>query len=285
MDGLFAASRRRTWYTADLHLGHERIIELCGRPFDSVTEMNEAIITRWNERVEPGDTVWVLGDVALGPIEHSLALVPRLHGHKILVAGNHDRCFAGYKVAQRLGWVERYRAAGFSGIVTGMAIAGPRGLPLRHALRREFGESPLAQVLLSHFPREGESGEREDRYREYRPPGNKKGVATWLLHGHVHNAWTVKDHQINVGVDVWDFAPVPAETVCAIITDGMPDCTCRDGESLDGTGVHSMGAPGCVLNGGPRDRVGNRVDHSGDGAVQHHGGWPDLVGLAAQTAG
>jgi len=223
--------------------------------------------------------------VALGAIQESLALVSRLHGHKILVAGHHDRCFAGYGEArQRFGWVERYRAAGFSGVVTGVAIAGPRGLPLRHALRRGFGEPPLARVLLSHFPHEGESGEREDRYREYRPPCGKKGVATWLLHGHVHNAWTVKGNQINVGVDVWDFAPVPAETVCSIITDGMPDCICEGGESLGTAGVHPMGAPGCVLNGGPGDRAGDSADHDDDGAIQHHSGWPDLVGLATQAA-
>jgi calcineurin-like phosphoesterase family protein len=284
MDGLFAASGRRTWYTADLHLGHERIIELCGRPFSSVAEMNEAIVTRWNERVEPGDTVWVLGDVALGSIEESLALVSRLHGHKILVAGNHDRCFAGYGTPkQRFGWVERYRAAGFADVVTGVAIAG-RGLPIRHALRREFGGPVVAHTILSHFPRTGESRQIADRYQEYRPPSSKRADDEWLLHGHVHNRWTVDKRQINVGVDVWDFAPVPAETICSIVTDGMPDCICEEGESLGGVGVHSMGAPGCALNGGPRDRVDGDGDCGGDAGVEHHSGWPDLVGIAAQAA-
>jgi calcineurin-like phosphoesterase family protein len=290
VDGLFSVGGRRTWYTADLHLGHERIIELCGRPFESVSAMNEAIITRWNERVEPGDTVWVLGDVALGPIEESLALVGRLNGHLLLVAGNHDRCFAGYGPAkQRIGWVERYRAAGFQEVVTGVAIAG-RGHPIRHALRREFGGPMVERVVLSHFPRTGESMPgRTDRYAEFRPPVGKKSDE-WLLHGHVHNGWTINGRQINVGVDVWDFAPVPAEEICDIIAEGMPDCTCPEGETdalstLRVAGVHSMGEPGCILNGGPRDRdrIDDQSDFGDDTGVEHRTGWPDLLDIAARS--
>lgn len=285
MDGLFAASGRNTWYTADLHLGHERIIELCARPFSSVTEMNEAIITRWNERVEPEDTVWVLGDVALGPIEESLGLISRLNGYLILVAGNHDRCFAGYGTArQRAGWVERYRAAGFRGVATGAAIATGRGQPLRHALRREFGGPVVECVTLSHFPRWGEpTFGRPDRFAQYRPPA-AKGADQWLLHGHVHNRWTINGRQINVGVDVWDFAPVSASEICSIITDGMPDCTCAEGESLRGRGVHSLGEPGCALNGGPGDRDDDQPDSGDNAGVEHHVGWPDLLGVAARSA-
>lgn len=285
MDGLFAVGGRRTWYTADPHLGHANIIDYCARPFATVTEMNETIITRWNERVEPDDTVWVLGDVALGPIEESLALVSRLNGYLMLVAGNHDRCFAGYgTVGQRAGWVERYRAAGFSAVMTGMAIANG-GHPLRHALRREFGGPMVERVVLSHFPRSGDSvAGRADRFAPYRPPAAKRGPDEWLLHGHVHNRWTINSRQINVGMDVWDFAPVPASDICALITDGMPDCTCPDGESLHGKGVHALGEPGCALNGGPRDRSDHQPDPGDDAGVEHCAGWPDLLGVATRSA-
>lgn len=285
MDGLFAAGGRRTWYTADLHLGHTRIIDLCNRPFATVTEMNETIIFRWNERVEPDDTVWVLGDVALGSIEESLALVSRLNGYLILVAGNHDRCFASRGTAkQQAEWVQRYRAAGFASVVTGAAIANG-GQPLRHALRQEFGGPMIEQVTLSHFPRTGESNpDRADRFAAYRPPVARKGPDEWLLHGHVHNRWTINGRQINVGVDVWDFAPVPASDICSIIADGLPDCTCVEGEVLRGKGVHTLGEPGCVLNGGPRDRVDDEPDPGERADVEHHAGWPDLLDAAARTA-
>ena len=35
-----------TWYTADPHFGHRNIIDLCGRPFADVDEMNDAIVYR-----------------------------------------------------------------------------------------------------------------------------------------------------------------------------------------------------------------------------------------------
>jgi calcineurin-like phosphoesterase family protein len=73
------------WYTADLHLGHANIIRYCDRPFSDVDEMNRALIDRWNSVVADDDEVWVLGDVALGPIAQSLALIDELHGDKVLV--------------------------------------------------------------------------------------------------------------------------------------------------------------------------------------------------------
>jgi calcineurin-like phosphoesterase family protein len=246
---------RQTWFTADLHLGHENIISSCQRPFETVDEMNRTIIEKWNERVDPADTVWVLGDFALGPILESIVLVSQLHGHKILVAGNHDRCFHGYKKSrdpelthtpvELARWVATYKEAGFADVVTGQAMLKRTGRPITVPLRPEFGADPVLSVQLSHFPRAGESRPGyPDRYVRYRPrPAARPKDDAWLVHGHVHNGWTVNERQVNVGVDVWDFAPVSAETLLSVITDGMPSCDCS-GES------HQMGTPGCVLNGG-----------------------------------
>ena len=75
-----------TWFTADLHFGHANIINYSGRPFADVTAMNQALIERWNASIHPDDTVWVLGDVALGRIDETLALVGELSGRKLLLA-------------------------------------------------------------------------------------------------------------------------------------------------------------------------------------------------------
>jgi calcineurin-like phosphoesterase family protein len=267
---LSLASHRQTWFTADLHFGHERVIDLCRRPFTDADTMNAALIDRWNERVDRDDTVYVLGDVAMSNLDRSLALIKYLSGKKILVAGNHDRCFHGYdfdnparrdELVARA--VDRYRVAGFSSVVTGQAIAGG-GKPVTLPLRLAFGGNRVATVSLSHFPHTGESQPGQaDRYVAYRPPvvleprpsvvegqPRARRQARWLLHGHVHNAWTVNDRQINVGVDVWDFAPVSADVIAGIVADGMPACGCASPET------HGMGAPGCIINGGPVDEPG-----------------------------
>lgn len=73
------------------HFSHARIIELAGRPFSNVDEMDAELIRRWNETVGPDDVVLHLGDLALGPIAESLPMTARLHGRRFLVPGNHDR--------------------------------------------------------------------------------------------------------------------------------------------------------------------------------------------------
>ena len=52
------------WFTADLHLAHKNIINLCNRPFKSVEEMDETIINNWNSVVRENDDVYVVGDFA-----------------------------------------------------------------------------------------------------------------------------------------------------------------------------------------------------------------------------
>lgn len=79
------------WFTADTHFNHPGALSLYRRPFGSVDEMNEAMITRWNETVAPEDEVWHLGDFALRTTSAQAAdLLRRLHGAKHLITGNND---------------------------------------------------------------------------------------------------------------------------------------------------------------------------------------------------
>lgn len=79
-----------TWFTADTHFGHEAIIGYCKRPFNSVEEMDQALVASWNTTVAPGDLVWHLGDFCFrasqGPEHYRKQLNGRIH----LIAGNHD---------------------------------------------------------------------------------------------------------------------------------------------------------------------------------------------------
>ena len=55
----------KTFLTSDNHFSHYNIIRYCNRPFSSVEEMNQTMISRWNAKVSPGDIVIHLGDFAL----------------------------------------------------------------------------------------------------------------------------------------------------------------------------------------------------------------------------
>lgn len=57
-----------------------------------VEAMNQEMIRRWNERVQPQDTVYYLGDFSFGKMPRNAALMrPKLNGRIILIRGNHDR--------------------------------------------------------------------------------------------------------------------------------------------------------------------------------------------------
>ncbi|MCR6629665.1 MAG: metallophosphoesterase [Magnetospirillum sp.] len=79
-----------TFFTSDTHFGDHRVLSLYQRPFATTAEMDEALIATWNQTVGPGDTVWHLGDFALGRKGLAAAVLPRLNGGKHLVAGNND---------------------------------------------------------------------------------------------------------------------------------------------------------------------------------------------------
>ena len=80
----------RTWFTADTHFGHGRIIELCGRPYKNVGEMDADLIARWNSVVQEGDDVWHLGDFCHRSARPARDYLQRLRGRVHLVHGNHD---------------------------------------------------------------------------------------------------------------------------------------------------------------------------------------------------
>lgn len=77
------------YYIADPHFGHENILKLCQRPFDSIDDMNQALITAWNERVTGNDTVFILGDLFYRCADPE-PILQQLKGRKRLIIGNHD---------------------------------------------------------------------------------------------------------------------------------------------------------------------------------------------------
>jgi calcineurin-like phosphoesterase family protein len=188
----------RTWFTSDLHFGHANIIQYSHRPYPSVAAMNDALVARWNEVVAPEDEVWVLGDVAMGAVRTSLEYVRALNGHKHLVAGNHDRCWAGLGPKARE-WRAAYTDVGFETLASGV-------------VERTLGAHTVA---MCHFPYTGDS-HAEERFERWRPRDDGR----FLLHGHVHTQWRQRGRMINVGVDAWGLRPVSEAEVGALIDAG-----------------------------------------------------------------
>lgn len=85
----------RIFITSDWHFSHDRPFVWEARGFNSVNEMNEAIIQRHNSVVNKEDTVYVLGDCCLGGgskevLIQNMELIERLNGNLIFINGNHD---------------------------------------------------------------------------------------------------------------------------------------------------------------------------------------------------
>jgi calcineurin-like phosphoesterase family protein len=88
-----------TFFTSDTHFGDHRVLSIRPRPFESVGEMNEGLIARWNSRVGIEDEIWHLGDFASN-VKVAEAVLPRLNGRKHLVTGNNDS-----QAVRELDWV------------------------------------------------------------------------------------------------------------------------------------------------------------------------------------
>lgn len=189
----------RTFYTADLHIGHEFVARTRG--FKTARAHDRALAENWHREIGVRDTVWILGDVTLRGITEEIAdYLDVLPGNKRLILGNHD---VGHPMHRR--WATNWRdyLSIFDTVTTEATV-------------RIDGEA----VRMSHFPTSGDHedkhGNHQERYPDWRPRPNP---GQWLLHGHVHGAWKTRERQINVGLDPWFMNPVPENTIIQLMRD------------------------------------------------------------------
>lgn len=89
------------WFISDTHFFHANMLKFTYedekgkrqrvRPFDSVKEMHEYMIDKWNSVVDHNDYVYHLGDVTFDYGKDFNNLMSRLAGRKRLILGNHDK--------------------------------------------------------------------------------------------------------------------------------------------------------------------------------------------------
>jgi calcineurin-like phosphoesterase family protein len=152
--------------------------------------------------VKVADRTILLGDWWFGPRAGMCEVLDAMNGSKVLVLGNHDRG----SVTQTNGWAyqREYLDAGFEAVVDYATVTLPQ----------VKGGAPARKVLLSHFPYHADHKD-SPRFNQFR----LRDEGMWLVHGHVHGLYTVRDRGVNVGVDVWDFYPVQDHEVAKLIDD------------------------------------------------------------------
>ena len=101
--------KQKIFFTSDLHFGHENVIRFDNRPFNTVKEMDEEMIKRWNAKVRKGDIVYVLGDfIWKAATNEAVSIIRRLNGQIILIKGNHDRFLHNAAAKKSLAGIKDY---------------------------------------------------------------------------------------------------------------------------------------------------------------------------------
>ena len=75
--------------TSDTFFGRENIIKHAKRDYQSVEEMNDDLVERWNETVDSKDTVYHLGNFAWDPF--SAIVLHKLNGKIVFLNGTYDK--------------------------------------------------------------------------------------------------------------------------------------------------------------------------------------------------
>lgn len=161
-----------SWFVSDTHFGHRGILSPRmdrPRPFASIEQHDEVLISRWNDRVCKNDHVYHLGDFAYG-CSHSYArqVFDRLNGIKFLIRGNHE------EQGDRLPWA----------------------VPPVDVLRVHVQDPGMPRpqgVWLSHYG-----------HRTW--PNVWRGDLH--LYGHSHGSLPATARSCDVGVDCWGYRPV-----------------------------------------------------------------------------
>jgi calcineurin-like phosphoesterase family protein len=201
------------WFTSDLHLGHGNVIGFCDRPARDATHMNSLILDALNDAAGPDDELWVIGDMAMGDLDRTLASTRRLTaGRLILVAGNHDRVHpyaAGEGTPKQARWLEQYRSASRIDQIhtngTVLTLAGGLVVDVNHFPRTNPNDEPR---------RRADGTIVADKFARWRPVDTGRP----LLCGHVHEKWLQRGNMLNVGIDANGGRPISEDDAVALLT-------------------------------------------------------------------
>jgi calcineurin-like phosphoesterase family protein len=78
------------YFISDLHFGHKNCLAFDNRPFTTIEEHDEYIISSWNDTVGVDDDVYILGDISWYNSTKTIEIFSKLNGRLHLIKGNHD---------------------------------------------------------------------------------------------------------------------------------------------------------------------------------------------------
>jgi len=184
------------WFSSDWHLFHMTkrsggVIKLSKRPFRDLDHMHGEIIRRAKEKLKRGDTLVLVGDITFGNTGETRRLLQQLKDHGVTlvcVRGNHD---PEYLTLMNMGFdlvVDRMEI-----VVRGKRVVVSH-YPFRPGLLKRIGHWTKGIKLKYMERREVDDG-------------------VYLLHGHTHSQKKLEGRRLHVGVDAWDFYPVPMTAI------------------------------------------------------------------------
>jgi calcineurin-like phosphoesterase family protein len=192
---------QRTWFIGCTHFGHENMLKLAHRPFASIEEHDEALISNWNERVADNDSVYMLGDFSWSK---PLPIVEQLKGNITWILGNHDDGLLKYFDADQLDNTCHYLE---------LPELGPTGFVLCHYpiedwnaryrgsihLHAHTHQPVLKRPLIPMVPDKGST---------------KEGETPGMVPLHFDSG--IKCNRFHVGVDATGFKPIELDELVAL---------------------------------------------------------------------
>ena len=83
----------KLYFCSDIHYNHENVIKFGNRPFSTVSEMNESILAEFQNKLQPDDILFTLGDdfwrMKEAEIIKIIDTLPTKNLYKLM--GNHDK--------------------------------------------------------------------------------------------------------------------------------------------------------------------------------------------------
>jgi len=144
--------------------------------------MNEALIENWNKTVGVEDTVYVLGDFAMGDRSKVPEFLSRLNGDITLIYGNHDpkKTLEHFK-----NWVDRLVLRMYDGVYVELVhnpshATGEYQYVFCGHVHESWSVKDIGETILGDFTRD---------------------------HAQKYGSFPAKAKFINVGVDVNNYAP------------------------------------------------------------------------------